>query len=84
MFSEPLFTIGRTWKETRCPSTDAWIKRMWYRYTMEYYSAIKKNEIESVEVMWVNLEPVIQSEERNRKTNINNYAYIWSLEKWHQ
>ena len=57
---------------------------MWYRYTMEYYLAIKRNEIESVEVMWVNLESVIQSEERNRKTNINNNAYIWNLEKWHQ
>jgi len=51
---------------------------------MEYYLAIKRNEIESVEVMWVNLESVIQSEERNRKTNINNNAYIWNLEKWHQ
>ena len=63
--------------ETTCPSTDEWIKRMWYKYTMEYYSSIKKNEIESVEVMWMNLESVIQSEERNRKTNISNNAYIW-------
>ena len=77
MFSEALFTIGSTWKQPRCPSTDEWIKRMWYKYTMEYYSSIKKNEIESVEVMWMNLESVIQSEERNRKTNISNNAYIW-------
>ena len=84
MFREALFTIGRAWKQPRCPSTDEWIKRMWYRFTMEYYLAIKRNEIESVEVMWVNLEYVIQSEERNRKTNINNNAYIWNLEQWHQ
>ena len=51
-------TIARTWKQPRCPSTDEWINMMWYIYAMEYYSAIKRNEFESVLVRWMNLEPV--------------------------
>ena len=66
MFITPLFTIARTWKQPRCPSTDEW---MWYIYIMEYYSAIKRNEIESIEVMWMNLEPVIQSEVSQEEKN---------------
>ena len=57
-----LFTIARTWKQTRCPSTDEWKKKLWYLYTMEYYSAIKRNTSESVLMRWLNLEPIIQSE----------------------
>ena len=45
MFIAALFTIAKTWKQPKCPSTDEWIKKMWYTYTKEYYSAIKKNEI---------------------------------------
>ena len=56
-----LFTIARTWKQPRCPSADEWIK-LWYIYTMEYYSAIKRNPFESVLMRWMNLEPIIQSE----------------------
>ena len=59
---EAQFPIARTWKQPRCPSTDEWIKKSWYIYTMEYYSAMKMNEIESVVVRWMNLEPVMQSE----------------------
>ena len=59
MFIAALFTIARTWKQPRCPSADEWIKQMWYIYTMKYYAALKVNEIESVVVRWVNLEPVI-------------------------
>ena len=57
-----LFTIARTWKQPRCSSTDEWIKKLWYIYTMEYYSAIKRNTFESVLMRWVNIEPIIQSE----------------------
>ena len=62
MFIAVLFTIARTWKQPNCPSTDEWIKKLWYIYTMEYYSAIKKNTFESVLMRWMNLEPIIQSE----------------------
>ena len=55
-------TIARTWKQPRCPSTDEWIRKWWYIYTMEYYSAIKKNTFESVPMRWMKLEPIIQSE----------------------
>ena len=56
------FTIARTWKQPRCPSADEWIRKLWYIYTMEYYSAIKKNTFESVLMRWMKLEPIIQSE----------------------
>ena len=65
-----LFTIARTWKQLRCPSTNAWIKKLWYIYTMEYYSAIKRNAFESVLIRWMNLEPIIQSEVSQKKINI--------------
>ena len=57
-----LFTIAITWKQHRCPSTDERIKKLWYIYTMEYYSAIKNNTFESVLMRWMNLEPIVQSE----------------------
>ena len=57
-----MFIIAKTWKQHRCPSVDEWIKKLWYIYTMEYYSAIKKNSFESVLMRWVKLEPIIQSE----------------------
>ena len=61
LFTVALFTIARTWKQPRCPLTDEWIKKLWYIYTMEYYSAIKRNAFESVLMRWMNLEPIIQS-----------------------
>ena len=61
MFISALFTIARTRKQPRCPSTEKWIKRLWYIYTMEYYSAIKRNTSESVLMRWMNLETIIQS-----------------------
>ena len=61
MFITALFTIARTMKQTRCPSTDEWIKKLWYMYTMEYYSTIKRNVFESILMRWMNLEPIIQS-----------------------
>ena len=57
-----LFIIARTWKQSRYPLADEWIRKLWYVYTMEYYSAIKKNSFESVLMRWMKLEPAIQSE----------------------
>ena len=71
MFIADLFTIARSWKQPKCPSTDKWVKKMWYIYTMEYYSAIKRNKIRSFAETWIDLETVIQSEvSQKRKTNI--------------
>ena len=69
MFIAALFTIARTWGQLRCPSTDEWIKKLWYIYTMKYYSAIKRNAFESVLMRWMNLEPIIQSIVSQRKIN---------------
>ena len=69
MFIAALFTIARTWKQPKYPSTDEWIKKMWYIYTMEYYSAIKRNEIESFVEMWMDPETVIQSEVSQKEKN---------------
>ena len=62
MFIAALFTIAGTWKQPRCPLTDEWIKKLWYIYTMEYYSAIKRNAFESVLMTWMNLELILHSE----------------------
>ena len=62
MFIAALFIIARTWKQPRCPSVDKWKGKQQYIYTMEYYSAIKKNTFESVLMSWMKLEPIIQSE----------------------
>ena len=70
MFSAALFTITKTWKQPKCPSTEEWIKKVWYIYTMEYYSAIKKNEIMSFAATWMELEIIIQSEVSQTKINI--------------
>ena len=61
MFIAALFKIARTWKQPRCPSADEQIRKLWYIYTMEYYSAIKKNTFESVLMRWMKLEPIIQA-----------------------
>ena len=69
MFIAALFTIARTWKQPKCPLTNEWIKKMWHTYTMEYYSAIKRNEIELFVVRWMDLESVIQSEVSQKEKN---------------
>ena len=71
MFTATLFTIARTSKQPRCPSASKWIRKLWYIYTVEYYSAVKRNAFESVLMRWMNLETIIQSEvSQKEKTNI--------------
>ena len=79
MFIATLFTIARLWKQPKCPSTDEWIKKLWYIYTMEYYSAIKRNEIGSFVDTWMDLETVIQSEVSQKEKN--KYRILISI-KW--
>ena len=67
LFIAALSTMARTWKQPRCPSTDKWIKKLWYIYTMDYFSAIKSNAFESVPMRWMNLEPIIQSDVSQKK-----------------
>ena len=69
MFIGALLTIARTWKQPKCPSSDEWIKKMWHIYTMEYYAAIKRNEMEVFVMRWMDLESVIQSEISQREKN---------------
>ena len=69
MFIAALFTTARTWKQPKCPSGDEWIKKMWHIYTMEYYSAIKRNETELFAAMWMDLGIIILTEVSQTKTN---------------
>ena len=80
MFIAALFIIARTWKQHRCPSADEWIRKLWYIYTMEYYSAFKKNSSESALMRWMRLEPIIQSQKDKDQYSI--LTYIWNLERW--
>ena len=73
MFIAALFTIARTWKQTKCLSTDEWIKKMWYIYTMKYHSAIKRKEIWLFLEMWMDLESVIQSEVSQKEVIVFNF-----------
>ena len=70
IFIATVFTIARTWKQPRCPSTDELIKKLWYLNTMEYFSAIKRNTFDSVVMRWMNLDHIIQSEVR--KTGVQS------------
>ena len=80
MFIAVLFTIARIWKQPRCPSADQWIRKLWYIYTMEYYSAIKKNAFESVLIRWMKLEPIIQNEvSQKEKHQYSILMYIYGI-----
>jgi len=72
VFTVALLTIASMWKQPKRPSTEEWIKKMWYMYTMEYYSAIKKNEIMPFAAMWTDPETVILSEVRQRRRNMTS------------
>ena len=69
MITAALLTITKTWKQPKCPSTDEWMKMMWHIYAMEYYSAIKKNELMPFAAMWMDLKIIILSEVSQTKTN---------------
>ena len=95
MFTAALFTIARSWKQPKCPSKDESIKKLWYIYTVDYYSAIKRNEIGSFVETWMDLETVIQSKsEREKQISYvydtyvyDTYVYdacMWDLEKWYR
>ena len=81
MFNAAIFTIARTWKQLKCPSTDEWIKKMWHIYTMDYYSAIKRNEIELFVVRWMDLETVTQSEviSQEEKNKYHMLTHIYGI-----
>ena len=82
MFITALFIITRTWKQPRCPSADEWIRKLWYIYTMEYYSAIKKNTFESVLMRWMKLELIIQSEvSQKEKHQYGILTHIYGIQK---
>ena len=81
IFIAALFTIAMAWKQPKCPSTDEWIRKLCYVYTVEYYPAIKRNAFESVLVRWINLEPIIQSKvTQKEKDKYCTLTYIWNLE----
>ena len=83
MFITALFIIARTWKQPRCPSADESIRNLWYIYTMECYSAIKKNIFKSVLMRWMKLEPITQSEVSQKEEHqYSILTYIWNLERW--
>ena len=80
MFIAALFTITKIWKQPKCPLTDDWIGKMWYVYTMEYYSAIKKNKIMPFAATWMELETRILSEiSQKEKDKYHMISHIWNL-----
>ena len=80
MFTAALFTIARIWKQPRCPLADEWIRKLWYIYTMQYYSAVKKNAFESVLRRWKKLEPIIQSEvSQKEKDQYSTLKHIFRI-----
>ena len=80
MFIAVLFTRAKTWKQPKCPSTDDWIGKMWYIYTMEYYSAIKKNKITPFAATWMDLETLILSKlSQKEKDKYHMISHIWNL-----
>ena len=82
VFIPALFTITRTWKQPRYPSADEWVRKLWYIYTTEYYSAIKKNTFESVLMRWMKLEPIIQSEvSQKEKHQYSTLTHIYGIYK---
>ena len=80
VFTAALFTIAKTWKQPKCPLTEEWIKKMWYIYIVEYYSAIKKNEVMPFAATWMDLEIIPLSEVSQRQI-LYDTAYMWNQKK---
>ena len=78
-FIAALFTIAKTWRQPKCPLTYEWKKKMWYIYTMEYYSAIKKDEIMPFAATWMQLEIIILSEGSQKQKDKYHITYTWNL-----
>ena len=81
MFTATLCTIAKTWSQPKCPLTEEWIKKMWYIYTMKYYSAIKKDEITPFATTWVDIEVIILSKSDKEKQISYNIIYMWYLKR---
>ena len=81
MFIEALFTITRTWKQLKCPSTEEWVKKIQYIYAMEYYSAIKKNKIMPYAATWMDVVIVILNEVSQKQRDKYHITYMWHLKK---
>ena len=80
MFVAALCKLATTWMQPRCPMTDEWIKKLWYIYTVEYYSVIKRKEFESVLMRWMNLEPITQSEvSQKEKDKYHILTHIYGI-----
>jgi hypothetical protein len=80
MFITALFTIAKLWKQPRCPTINEWVKKMWYLYTMEFYSAMKKNEILSFVGKWMELDSIILSKvSQAQKTKNSMFSFICGL-----
>jgi hypothetical protein len=76
MFIAELFPIAKLWKQPRCPTTDEWIKKMWYLYTVEFYSAMKKNEILLFASKWMELENILSEVSQAQKTKNHMFSLI--------
>jgi hypothetical protein len=81
MFIAALFMIAKLWKQPRFPSTDEWIKKMWYLYTLEFYSSTKKNEILAFVGKWMELKNIILSEvSQVHKAKIHVFSHLWTID----
>ena len=81
MFIEALFTVARTWKQPRYPSTNEWIKKLWYIYTMEYYPVIRRDKFESALVRWMYLDSVIQNKVSQKEKKHHILMLIYGIQK---
>ena len=80
MFIAALLTIAKLWKELRCPSTDDWIKKMWSIYTVEYYSAIKKNDFTTFAATWTGLGDNAKRNKSSRERQLSyGFTHLWNI-----